>query len=193
MAANLIDLVAQHTINPSTEADILLSILPQDLGGGQKLIIYRERLRNLKEFFVSRGDSRRVGRALWRLADIEKQLQNFAEMRKIALQAAPYAEYIPMPMRISFHSDLGFYLLENDNPETGLDHFITAYELASVVNRMQQAMIIMVLEAILPGVRHALDEDYVRKRMQTLVSVSLDQQLKQRSERLLESIRNKKE
>jgi hypothetical protein len=133
---DILTMLETQNIDQETEAGVLFGIQPGDFGNQAQLIVYRERLRQLKGFYEQRQEPINLGRCLLKLAAVEQKLTNTARMVEYAHAAEAYAETIPLPLRISYLSDLGFYLW-NDSPQASFDHFMEAYDLTGSLSDPQ--------------------------------------------------------
>ncbi len=174
MVQKILSLLEEHNIDQDIEAGILLGILPQDVGNKTSLIVFRERLQQLRAFYEERNESIGLGRSLLQLARVEQKLGNFRRMRQYAKGAEAYADRIPLPLRISFHSDLGFFLFRPENPEEGMDHFWQAFDLAEGVAVDQQSNLITVIQPMIIQAADSIDREKQRRKVQRVLENTED-------------------
>lgn len=129
MVGQILYMLDNYSIDQEVEAGILFGIEVQDMGDPAGLIIYRERLQQLKAFYEQRDEPIGLGRSLVALANVEQNLGNYDKMVEYAREAEAYTDDIPLPLRISFHEELGYFLVM-EYPEGGIDHFVAAFDLA---------------------------------------------------------------
>lgn len=176
MIGDILSLLEANNVDQETEAGVLLGILPQDFADGTQLIVYRERLRQLQAFYEQRDEPINLGRSLLRLADVEQKLGNYAKMVEYARKAEPYANDIPLPMRIPFHSDLGWFLMDED-PQASFDHFMEAYDLAEGLDPGQQYGLAVAVDNLVLVHDEELDaERCYEKVVHTLETTTADAQ-----------------
>lgn len=168
MVPEILELLNNYNIDQETEAGILFGILVQDIGSQAELITYRERLLQLKMFYEQRDEPIGLGRSLLKLANIEQFLGNFSKMIEYAREAEVYAEYIPLPLRMSFHTDLGFFLVQ-EYPEDGIDHFLEAFDLAHGISIDQQRNLAIVIQTYLLIYADEVDRDKYRIKSQEVL------------------------
>lgn len=185
----ILALLDAHQIDQRIQAGVLFGILVQDIGTQQELITYRERLRQLKNFYEQRHTREGIGRALLRLAGVEQRLGNPSSMRALAAEAAEYAKDIPLPARISFHSDLGFYLFDPSDPEPGLDQFWSAFDLSAAASVEHQRMILTTIGAMLAQAGPKLDRDKQRNKLRAVRDNSSDAGLRSMADTLMSRLR----
>jgi tetratricopeptide (TPR) repeat protein len=149
MVAEILSVLDNHNIDQGTKAEILFGLLPQDIGDRADLIVHRSRLQQLQRFYQEREEPYGLGRSLQCLARVEQALGNYDKMVEYAKAAEAYGDYIPLPVSIPFHTDLGFYLLLSENPEDGIDHFLKAFDLAETVPVDQQRKLAIVINLYL--------------------------------------------
>lgn len=142
--ANMFRLLQEYNINHEVESAILFGVLVQDIGEADDLIVYRERLNQLRRFYEGQDNLADLGRAEQKLANVEQILGNFDEMVAHAREAEKYVDEIQLPLRISVHSDLGFFLVLT-SPEDGLSHFLKAFDLAGNYDVTQQQSLALVI------------------------------------------------
>ena len=176
MIEEIMALVAAHNIDQEIEAGILFGILVQDIGDQTDLIVYRERLRQLKVFYEQREESIGLGRSLLKLAEVEQAMGNWSRLEEYAREAEAYAGYIPLPLSIQFHSDLGFYLI-GSNPEDGLDHFLEAFDLAGTVSVDQQRSLAIVIHLYLATHADTVDHEKYRGKAQNIIETTEDPEI----------------
>jgi len=177
MIEEIIALLAAHNIDHEIEAGILFGIMVQDIGDQADLIVYRERLRQLKVFYEDREESIGLGRSLLKLAEVEQAMGNWSKVEEFAREAEAYAGNIPLPWSIQFHSDLGFYLI-GANPEDGLDHFLEAFDLAGTVSVDQQSSLAVVIHLYLSTHAGTVDREKYRGKAQNVVETTEDPEIR---------------
>jgi tetratricopeptide (TPR) repeat protein len=135
--SDLLVLLQEHNIDREVESGVLFGILVQDITETSELISYRERLQQLRRFYEKRNEPIGLGRSHQKLANVEQSLGNLDEMVRHAREAEKYVDEIPLPVRITVHSDLGFFLIM-ESPEDALNHFHKAFDLAGNYDVAQQ-------------------------------------------------------
>lgn len=186
MIQEILSLLNEHNIDQEIEAAILFGILPQDIANQANLIVFRERLQQLKAFYEKRNESIGLGRSLLQLARVEQKLANFTRMRQYAKDAEAYAVHIPLPLRISFHSDLGFFLFQPGSPEEGLDHFWQAFDLAEGITGGQQRTIIIVIQTMIMQAADSVDRDKHRRKVQHILECAEDAEIRRACQEILD-------
>lgn len=142
--SKILTLLQEHNIDREVEANVLFGIQVQDITETLELISYRERLWQLRQFYTENNEPIGLGRSNQKLASVEQKLGNFDEMVRYAREAEKYVAEIPLPLRFTVHTDLGFFLLE-DNLEDALNHFYKAFELAENYGVYQQRPLAILL------------------------------------------------
>ncbi|HEY0671259.1 MAG TPA: tetratricopeptide repeat protein [Longimicrobiales bacterium] len=181
----LLSILKGNQVSQDTEAAILFSLLPKDLGPAN-LVTFRERIKYLNRFYEERSESIGIGRSLLQLARIEQALGNVNEARSYAEEAATHVDAIPLPLRIHVHSELGWLLLRPNDVSGGLEHFWKAFDL---LEGMEDELRLTLLEAIarqLPLVTGP-QRDEQRRKLQA-VAASGDPQIRSTATRLLASL-----
>jgi tetratricopeptide (TPR) repeat protein len=174
MVEEILALLEEYSIDQESEAGILFGILPQDIADHAELIVYRERLQQLRVFYGERNEPIGLGRSLLKLASVEQILQNWSKMLQYARDAEAYAGSIPLPLRISFHTDLGFFFLTSDTPEDGIDHFLEAFDLAETVSIEHQRALALVIQTYVSIHADDIDREKCRKKAQLVVETADD-------------------
>lgn len=168
LVEEILYMLDNYSIDQEIEAGILFGILVQDIGDPAELIIYRERLQQLKVFYEQRDEPIGLGRSLVKLANVEQNLGNFDKMEEYAREAEVYTDQIPLALRISYHSDLGFFLVI-DYPEDGLDHFFQAFDAAQGFPIERQRNLALYINTFISLSLEEIDHDkYLRKAQQVL-------------------------
>lgn len=144
MVSELLSMLQEYNIDREVESGVLFGVLIQDITEMSDLIAYRERLNQLRRFYENLDEPIGLGRSHQKLANVEQYLGNLDEMVRHAREAEKYVEEIPLPLRISVHTDLGFFIL-NDSPEDGLAHFQKAFDLAGNYDISQQRSLAVVI------------------------------------------------
>jgi tetratricopeptide (TPR) repeat protein len=142
--SQLLALLQEYNIDREVESGVLFGILTADIAETSDLIAYRERLQQLRRFYEGLNEPIGLGRSHHKLAGVEQLLGNTDEMVRHAREAEKYVDEIPLPLRFTIHSDLGFFLL-TDSPEDGLDHFNKAFDLAEGFGVAQQRTLAMII------------------------------------------------
>jgi hypothetical protein len=145
MADEILSILDSHNIDQETEAEILFGLLLQDIGDREDLLVYRSRLQQLHRFYQDLQEPYGMGRSLQVLAGVEQLLGNNDKAVEYARAAEAYSGYIPLPVSIGFHTNLGFYLLLSDDPGDGINHFLEAFDLAETVSVDQQRSLAIVI------------------------------------------------
>jgi tetratricopeptide (TPR) repeat protein len=155
--SEILTLLQEYNIDQEVESSILFGILLHDIGDEAWRLVYRERLHQLRRFYERRDDPVGLGRAHQKLANVEQLLGNLDQMVAHAREAEKYVNEIQLPLRISVHSDLGFFLVYHqalDSPEDALGHFYKAFDLARNYD--------VVLQRRLAGVIYLYTTQYVQ-------------------------------
>ena len=177
MVQDILALLEDCNIDQETEAGILFGILVQDIEQGE-LIPYRERIQQLRQFYEKRGEPIGLGRSLLLLANIEQRLGNYAQMVEYARQAEVYAQDIPLPMRIPFHSNLGFFLVA-DNPEDGIDHFFLAFDLVGEISVDHQRNLALVIQTYVSIYAEDIDRAKYYQKARQVLETTEDAEIRQ--------------
>jgi len=180
----MFDLMKEQQVDHETESNVLLNIYPKDLAKA-KVIVLRERVRALRDFYAARHEDVGLGRSLLQLARVEQRLGNSRQVHDYAVQAAPFADAIPLPLRINYHSDLGFFLMADD-PAGGLDHFWKAFDLLEGTDESLRISTLQVIGAQLPLVSGTL-RNAQREKLRA-VAQSTDSATSNLARRLLASL-----
>ena len=170
-----------HEVEHETEANVLLNLYPRDLRRSD-MVVMRERVRGLLGFYRERSEPVDQGRCLLQLARIEQELGNGRQAREYARQAAPFADSIPLPLRINFHSDLGSFLVDDDLG-AGLDHFWQSFDLLPETDHELRLEALKTIAAKLPLTTGKVREAQ-RLKLKT-VAQSNDQAIRALATRLL--------
>ncbi|MBA7599952.1 hypothetical protein ES703_06998 [subsurface metagenome] len=173
MVEEILELLENYSIDQETEARILFGILIPDIADQVDLIVYRERLLQLKLFYEERDEPIGLGRSLLKLANVEQILGNYQRMLEYAKNAEAYADYIPLPLRFSFHTDLGFFLV-SDDPENGIDHFFEAFDLAGSISVEQQRYLAILIECFISINKDIIDSEKYHMKAQRILDTADD-------------------
>jgi len=142
--SQLLTLMQEHNIDREVESGVLFGILIPDITETSELVSYRERLEQLRRFYEGLNEPIGLARSHHKLASVEQILGNPDAMVRHAREAEKHVDEIPLPLRFSVHSDLGFFLLE-DSPEDALDHFQEAFDLAEGFGVAQQRTLALII------------------------------------------------
>jgi tetratricopeptide (TPR) repeat protein len=175
---NLLDLLENFKIDQETEAGILFGIAIKDIGNSSELIVYRERLLQMKAFYEKRDEPIGLGRSLIQLAGAEQKLGNYDDMVKYARAAEEYVDQIPLPLRIGCHEDLGWYIT-GDNPEDGIDHFFKAFDLSQGVYIKLQIELAQTIAVNLYIYNSYIDHEKYRIKAQQILKTTNDAQIRE--------------
>jgi tetratricopeptide (TPR) repeat protein len=185
MVQEILSLLEEHNIDQYIEGGILLGILPQDVSNKASLIVFRERLQQLRAFYEERNEPTELGRSLLQLARAEQKLANFTKMWEYAKEAEAYADHIPLPLRILFHSDLGFFLFQPENPEKGMGHFWQAFDLAEGVAIDQQRNLIVIIQPMMVQASDSIDREKHRRKVQHVLENTEDAEIRRICQEML--------
>jgi len=86
-ANELLELLAEHNIEHNIESGILFGIQPYEIRGKRKLLIFRERMQQLRVFYTDQKVPTGIGRSLLQLAKIETVMGSLTKKRSLARQA----------------------------------------------------------------------------------------------------------
>jgi tetratricopeptide (TPR) repeat protein len=184
---DIFKILDSYNVNQETEAGILFGILVQDIGGQAELIVYRERLLQLKVFYEERDESIGLGRSLVKLANIEQALHNWDKMEEYARAAEVYADQIPFALRIPYHTDLGFFLVI-DFPEDGLDHFFQAFDAAQAFAPEYQLSLAFVIKTYILSSLDEIDHDKYLTKAKYVLNTTDDAEVRNIFEEIVESL-----
>jgi tetratricopeptide (TPR) repeat protein len=168
LVKEMLFMLDNYSIDQEIESGILFGILVQDIGDTSQLIVYRERLLQLKVFYEQRDEPIGLGRSLVKLANVEQALHNWDKMEEYAREAEVYADQIPLALRIQYHTDLGFFLVI-DFPEDGLDHFFQAFDAAQAFATDKQLNLAYIIQTYILSDSDEIDHNkYLGKAQQVL-------------------------
>jgi tetratricopeptide (TPR) repeat protein len=173
----LLTLLQEHNIDREVESGVLFGILLQDITETSELISYRERLQQLRRFYEGLNEPIGLGRSHQKLANVEQTLGNLDEMVRHAREAEKYVDEIPLPLRFTVHSDLGFFLV-TDSPEDALDHFYKAFDLAEDYDVSQQRTLALVINLYTTLYAQEIDCDSHLHKAQTVVRMTDDAEIR---------------
>jgi tetratricopeptide (TPR) repeat protein len=175
--SQLLTLLQEHNIDQEVESGVLFGILIYDITETSELVSYRERLQQLRRFYERLDEPIGLGRSHHKLASVEQILGNADEMVRHAREAEKYVDEIPLPLRFTVHSDLGFFLLE-DSAEDALDHFNRAFDLAEGFGVAQQRTLALIINLNTTTYARQIDCASHLQRAQTIVRVTDDAQIR---------------
>ena len=177
--ADILSLLKTHSVAQETEASVLFGILPQDIKDPSQLITYRERLLQLKAFYEQQKELTALGQCLLKLAGVEQKLGNNVKMVEYARTADTYVEHIPLPARIAYLTDLGFYLWDA-NPQTSFDHFLDAFELVKISSNInQQILLAQAIDGLVRAHAAQLDIEQSYNRAKAAVATTQSDEVRQ--------------
>jgi tetratricopeptide (TPR) repeat protein/uncharacterized membrane protein YedE/YeeE len=175
--SELLALLQEHNIDRDVESGVVFGISIQDITETSELISYRERLQQLRQFYEGLNEPIGLGRSHQKLANVEQSLGNLDEMIRHAREAEKYVDEIPLPLRITVHSDLGFFL-RTDSPEDALDHFNKAFDLAENYGISQQRSLAHVINLYTTTYAREIDCDSHLDKARTVVRITDDAEIR---------------
>ncbi len=175
--SQLLTLLQEHNIDREVESGVLFGIEIWDIAETSELISYRERLQQLNRFYEGLNEPIGLGRSHHKLASVEQLLGNTDEMVRHAREAEKYVDEIPLPLRFTIHSELGFFLLE-DSAEDGLDHFHKAFDLAEGYGVEQQQALALIINLFTTTYAQEIDCASHLQRAQTVVRSTEDAEIR---------------
>jgi len=177
IVSELLALLKEHNIDRQVESGVLFGILIQDITETSELVSYRERLQQLRRFYEGLDEPIGLGRSYLKLANVEQSLGNLDEMVRYAREAEKYVDEIPLPLRFTVHTDLGFFLLM-DSPEDALNHFHKAFDLAENYGVSQQRSLAFVINLYTMIYAQEIDCASHLDKAQTVVSATDDAEIR---------------
>lgn len=185
----IFSILQNENIDQTIESGVLLGILPQDLDERADLIIFRERMLNLRDFYEKRQEPGNLVQCLLKLADIERVLGNYDGMVAYAKEAEPYLEQIPtLQLKLLGHMNLGFFLIV-DIPEKGLDHFFAAFDLAESVGPDAQLGFAQRIQFFISEYSQEINRQKYIERSQAIIDRSNDANIKAIFEQIIETLK----
>lgn len=183
-------ILRDENIDQTVEASILLNIYPQDLSDRADLVIFRERMLDLRDFYEKRQEDGSLAQCLVKLADIEQKLGNYQGMLGYAKEAEPYLEQIPTAQqKLTALTNMAWYFLIGNETEKGLDYFYAAYDQAEAVSQPQQLQIAQsILQVLGSGVEDIDRQKYI-DRSQAIIAASQDPMIKAAFEQIVEVLK----
>jgi hypothetical protein len=105
---------------------------------------------------------------------------NKAKMVEYALAADTYVQDIPLPLRISYLTDLGFYLWD-ENPQSSFDHFLDAFELVKKISSdvIQQTLLARAIEMLVLDHAEQLDIEQSYNRAKDAITTAQSDEVRQ--------------
>jgi tetratricopeptide (TPR) repeat protein len=181
----MLRLLQEHNIDQEVQSGILFGILIQDIKERSEVIVYRERLQQLGRFYEERNEPIGLGRSHQKLANVEQRLGNLDEMVRHAREAEKYVDEIPLPLRITVHSDLGFFLLV-DSSEDALDHFQKAFDLAANYDVTHQRSLALAINLYTTIYASEINCDKHLRKAQNVVQTSDDAEIRSQFQRIID-------
>lgn len=177
IVSELLALLQAYNIDQEVESGVLFGILIQDVTETSELVSYRERLRQLRQFYEELDEPIGLGRSHQQLANVEQRLGNLDEVVRHAREAEKYVDEIPLPVRITVHSDLGFFLL-SDSPEDALNHYHKAFDLAENYGVSQQRNLALLINLYTLIYAQEIDCDSHLEKARSVVRTTDDAEIR---------------
>lgn len=185
----IFSILQSENIDQTTKSPILLGFYPEDFSTRGDLIIYREQVLNLRDFYQERQETGIMAQCLIKLGLIELKLGHQDEMVVYAKEAEPYLEQIPeIQQKMVAHQDIGLLLLI-DNPETGIDHYFAAFDLAESVNPDHQLFLAQQIQTYLTLGLNFIDRQKYIDRSQAVLENSPDPAIRAIFEQIMETLK----
>ena len=185
--SELLTLLQEYNVDQEVESGVLFGILVQDIKATSGLISYRERLHELRRFYEERNEPIGLGRSHQKLANVEQSLGNQDEMIKHAREAEKYVAEIALPLRITVHNDLGFFLL-TDSPEDALGHFNKAFDLAENYDITRQRSLALVINMYTSIHAQEIDCDRHLEKARTVVDTIGDAEIRTQFQGIVDAL-----
>ncbi len=187
IVSELLTLLQEHNVDQEVESAVLFGLLVQDIKESSGLISYRERLQELRRFYEERNEPIGLGRSHRMLANVGQRLGNLDEMIRHARETEKYVDEIALPLRITVHTDLGFFLL-TDSPQDALGHFNKAFDLAENYDITQQRSLALVINLYTSIYAQEIDCERHLEKAQIVVETTGDAQIRTQFQGIVDAL-----